>query len=555
MSARCRYGYALLGSLLFTFVASAQDEPLAPFAPGGSFYGTIGTAAYSSTPGVGPTNSANGFTSVEGMVPLFEQSGRELFFVDVRGLLSDTGHGGGNLGGGYRWLDSNTDCVFGLNAYYDNRDTGAATFQQFGGGFELLGRLVDLRGNFYLPLESRFRVVGDNLVNAGTASSAFPGFFPPLELTGHDVGALGGEFGRQSYTDGGVFDNLGVRMFRWLTPMLEGEKELDGVLVSDVGRRIEIQNSKGGGLVRAALRSSDILMDRVWQLELDNFQDTFGFVFAKLIDVVTPSEDSTALHPEAQRQVANIRTDLDGFTLLEISCLIRHGYCIGRQACRSRADLFGSDLPSNPPWDPIPSASIPQNAPVDSRLDGSKHAATPVTNQASHLQASSGRRIWSTLLSFRDWTSLVYLPFLALLVLAPYLIYDYYRHSRRVNQLIEYISTSSPDFEMMSRLVGGPMRPFAGVRAEDVPQLDSADYKGFNILQDARIVDLRSWNPNREGNLHDDHGSHGFRRRRSDTLVPDAARSRIRELSDPAVRDGQTGDRGTREGAHGISGG
>src|SRR5438067_6064215 len=48
---------------------------------------------------------------------------------------------------------------------------------------------------------------------AVTASSAFPGFFPPLELTGGDVGASGGEFGRQAYTDGAVFDNLGVRMF------------------------------------------------------------------------------------------------------------------------------------------------------------------------------------------------------------------------------------------------------------------------------------------------------------------------------------------------------
>ena len=44
---------------------------------------------------------------------------------------------------------------------------------------------------------------------AVTASSAFPGFFPPVELTGADVGANGGEFGRQTYTDGGVFDNLG----------------------------------------------------------------------------------------------------------------------------------------------------------------------------------------------------------------------------------------------------------------------------------------------------------------------------------------------------------
>ena len=51
---------------------------------------------------------------------------------------------------------------------------------------------------------------------AVTASSAFPGFFPPLNLTATEVGANAGEFGRQAYTDGGVFDNLGVRMFRFM---------------------------------------------------------------------------------------------------------------------------------------------------------------------------------------------------------------------------------------------------------------------------------------------------------------------------------------------------
>src|SRR5436305_6842521 len=61
---------------------------------------------------------------------------------------------------------------------------------------------------------------------AVTASSAFPGFFPPLELTGADVGASAGEFGRQAYTDGGVFDNLGIRMFRSLERSLLRDRAL-----------------------------------------------------------------------------------------------------------------------------------------------------------------------------------------------------------------------------------------------------------------------------------------------------------------------------------------
>src|SRR4030095_1419887 len=51
---------------------------------------------------------------------------------------------------------------------------------------------------------------------AVAASSAFPGFFPPLELRGDDVGADPGKFDRLCFTDGGVYDNLGVRMFRYL---------------------------------------------------------------------------------------------------------------------------------------------------------------------------------------------------------------------------------------------------------------------------------------------------------------------------------------------------
>jgi len=72
---------------------------------------------------------------------------------------------------------------------------------------------------------------------AVAASSAFPGFFPPMLLTEKDVGATSGVFGRQSFTDGGVFDNLGVRMFRFLAKPTDGETQRwDAVLVSDTGK-------------------------------------------------------------------------------------------------------------------------------------------------------------------------------------------------------------------------------------------------------------------------------------------------------------------------------
>ena len=162
---------------------------------------------------------------------------------------------------------------------------------------------------------------------AVAASSAFPGFFPPFVLTGRDVGAKGGEFGRQAYTDGGVFDNLGVRMFHCIAQTSAKDQiPWDCILVSDSGRPFETQSSlRSGGLIRTAMRASNILMDRVWQLETETFKDSSGFAFARITEIVDQEEDPTAMHPEVQRQLPTIRTDLDRFTPVEINSLLRHG--------------------------------------------------------------------------------------------------------------------------------------------------------------------------------------------------------------------------------------
>jgi hypothetical protein len=242
------------------------------------------------------------------------------------------------------------------------------------------------------------------------------------------------------------------------------------------------------------MRASEILMDRVWQLENENFQDTFGFVFARFTDVVSPHEDATALHPEVQRQTAGIRTDLDAFSDLEISSLIRHGYCIGRKACRSRPDLFGTELPSDPPWDPVPAANIPNAAPPE-RLDGPIREASPATNQARMLQLSATRRIWSRLFRIRDWTSYIYVPLLfALLFLLPYLVVRSYLESNRVNRLVESLARGNPHLEILTELMAGPIKPFQGEPAEEVSSLEPPNYQGFTILQDSCILDLRPWN-------------------------------------------------------------
>jgi hypothetical protein len=262
-------------------------------------------------------------------------------------------------------------------------------------------------------------------------------------------------------------------------------------------------NRRGGGLIRTALRATDILMDRVWQLEIETFQDTQGFVFAPITEVVESAEDPTALHPEVQRQVAGIRTDLDRFSPLEISSLTRHGYCVARNACRAHPDLFGADLPNNAPWEPHPA---PRGAgpavPVVMAQEAPTRAAAADTADARALQASAFRRIWSTLLDRRDWASYIYVPLIVpILCVLPYFAFTTYRHMHQYNKLVKSFSEGTTDLETLSAMLDGEPATWPGERPEKVRSLDEPDLKGFEILQDSRIVDLRGWLPTASGDV------------------------------------------------------
>ena len=103
---------------------------------------------------------------------------------------------------------------------------------------------------------------------AVTASSAFPGFFPPLELRGQDVGADPGQFDRAAFTDGGVYDNLGVRMFRclersWLAREVRLQRD-DLADVDEMGRAFE----------SAAKSSEDTPLRRLTQMMALSHRET-----------------------------------------------------------------------------------------------------------------------------------------------------------------------------------------------------------------------------------------------------------------------------------------
>src|SRR6185369_7872718 len=120
-----------------------------------------------------------------------------------------------------------------------------------------------------------------------------------------------------------------------------------------------------------------------------------GFVFAPISRSIELAEDPTAAHAEIQRRAAKIRTDLDRFSPLEISALVRHGYCVGRSACRSRSDLFGETLPAGSPWDPLAAESKPATLATAGTARSQVPAAAPEAEQSRKLQKSATRRLWT----------------------------------------------------------------------------------------------------------------------------------------------------------------
>ena len=200
---------------------------------------------------------------------------------------------------------------------------------------------------------------------AVAASSSYPLFFPPIELTAErlqvDMAAFQSPF---SYvTDGGIFDNLGARKLA----LLDSDLNFDDVIISDAGATFDPNYTKRfRSLLNAASRSADILMKRVGELEYERVQEQnifseellkdehrlSRFRFAQLATEVHPQEDPHALHLNVQRAAKSIRTDLDKFSDVEVRTLVAHGYCVGRYVLK---DLYAETKPEvtdKPLWIP-----------------------------------------------------------------------------------------------------------------------------------------------------------------------------------------------------------
>ncbi|MCA8982857.1 MAG: inverse autotransporter beta domain-containing protein [Planctomycetaceae bacterium] len=162
----CLAGLWLMGALLLTTVpARAQLD------------GRIGHTAL-------PTVGRNTGISHLELFPYRMISDEQVLFGDFRGFISNEGRPGGNLGGGFRFLEPMEIFVLGVNGYYDVDSTTSKLYQQVGFGLEALTRFGGVTSNFYFPVgnddqtllqhrsNGRFegnRILFDNLLLQGQA--------------------------------------------------------------------------------------------------------------------------------------------------------------------------------------------------------------------------------------------------------------------------------------------------------------------------------------------------------------------------------------------------
>ena len=332
-------------------------------------------------------------------------------------------------------------------------------------------------------LASISRVVG--------ASSAFPGFFPPVEITAADLGVRDGQFPTEFFTDGGVYDNLGLRAFLWLK---EQQVEFEHVLVSDAGKPFQVLSDAALGVVGQSVRATDILWDRVWQLERENFGKHAGFTFLPVTESVDVHEDPTALHAVVQAEVQSIRTDLDRFSTEEINALAQHGYEVTRKLCRQHNLLGDLPLPDGPPWAPTGSSQTTTQTHTLSMDAGA------TTKLARRLRESSRRRVWSTLFDWRDWPSYLFLAIALLLF-----ILSAAAGLRVVPQVADASGHHCVDRKWRTRHSPDPgTRNFGSHgrlgwrRNRRKGGADRGDYEGVEIISHSRIYDLRQWDPDAE---------------------------------------------------------
>ncbi|MBT9312859.1 right-handed parallel beta-helix repeat-containing protein [Leptothoe kymatousa] len=104
----------------------------------------------------------DGFTGVEGFIPLDQTPGRNVTYFNGRVNLDNDANFGSNVIFGHRSYSPEDRTIYGGYAAWDVRNTGSETFHQLGVGVEGLGETWDWRINGYLPIGETRQGEGSN---------------------------------------------------------------------------------------------------------------------------------------------------------------------------------------------------------------------------------------------------------------------------------------------------------------------------------------------------------------------------------------------------------
>lgn len=209
-------------------------------------------------------------------------------------------------------------------------------------------RGVEMNESSFIPTRSL------PLSLAITSSSAFPGLFTPVHLSLEESTPLGNRPWEDYLSDGGIFDNQGIRKIVWLktSSNLKGISSFSHVFLSDAGAPFEVEyDSHYKKLWKLLLRTPDIWMQRISSLEKDSSREALqkagisspsappnpdfpndGLLLEANIATKLAFQKNFTIHPDYQALLPSIRTDFDHFGKIEIEALLRHGYATARAA-------------------------------------------------------------------------------------------------------------------------------------------------------------------------------------------------------------------------------
>ena len=282
------------------------------------------------------------------------------------------------------------------------------------------------------------------------------------------------------------------------------DPSLDQILVSDVGKPFSISRSHALGMIGRAMRASDILWDRVGQLE---HAEVPGRSPLPVRGGPGPGQPQGRSHGAPPGDPVGGRQHPDGPRSLLATGNHRTG-----AARLLRGPQAVPDSPRPLRVEPTMHTAVGPDEGLATRLvstpaptapsgkDLSPDASPPVTalvtRQAQQLRLSAGRRVWSTLLDLRDWPTYVYIPLLfLLLVVLPVQVYRYRRQANTNAMIVNAITHGSPDFLKMFEIVerrttrvdpaAGPGR-FPGVAEGRLPRVQVRER--HQLRQPARLA-------------------------------------------------------------------